>query len=217
MKKLFAWLCAAVMTAPCAAFAQANQFQQAPVVLDSVTPDQMTGFLQSIGFQTEYVDTGSKNSIHIKAISGGGTFFTSLRKCRSDGVEIRCALVQPYLYFSGQGITLSMLNNYMLTRSEVSIAGIGGNGVGILASKTYLDGGVTDRHFAARLAYFFKDVDTLTKAFQSGALASVSYGKAAAPLDGFEFAPGSENSVNAVGPNTPGFVNDEIRALLNGE
>ena len=143
-----------------------------------------------------------------------------MRQCNGPGISALCQLVEPFGYFNGSGVTLAQINEFNLTKANASLAGLIPDGRGLVASKIWLNQGVTAANFGFRVGLFFMDVDLMLNAINPGTLASVSYDGEAVSGGGlasvsYQKSDDIDWKVNSVGHNAPEFMNDSIRDLVD--
>ncbi|HXI85986.1 MAG TPA: hypothetical protein VNH64_00900 [Parvularculaceae bacterium] len=219
MNKLFSAVAGAILAgAPVAASAQNTQLSQSNPVIDSVSVSDMISVLNAIDFEAKMVEEAPNGAKIIEASSNGVTLYFALRECKGSGAEAPCVLVQPYIIFQGSGVTLEQINDFNLNHSAKSTAGLAPNGNVIVATKIFVNQGVTAAHFIFETALYFADIDNYVKAVKPGVIASVSYKPSVSGTAAFEGIAGTSADlrVNTAGPDAPSPLNDTVRAVIEG-
>ncbi len=222
MKSLAALVWAAVLGVT-GASAQNQQFSTSPAMMTSVSPAELIAILTEVEFNASY--KGESGGSHIIEVNEDGAFvYFSLEICEGAGLTARCGLLQPFGFFDATGVTFGQVNDFNLERSKISMAGLLGEGEGIIATKIYTGAGVSQDHLTMSMGLFFMDLDTIIAAIYPGAAAQVSYKPAAqtskisnigagaglAPVR----APEGDWAINSVGVNAPTFMTERLRQIV---
>ena len=200
------------------AYALNNPLPGSSAVIDKVSSNAVIAFLQGAGVAASYVGEEPSGDKTIVATAGTQTAYIILRNCDGSGPGAGCGLVQPFGRFNAQGVTFDQINNFNMNVGINSFAGLFPDGTGLVASKTYLNGGVTFEHAKFGIATLFADLDRLAASINPGVLARTSW-KKALPDQGLVMSlpslpDGSAPHVNAVGTGGPGLLTGEMRAVL---
>lgn len=222
------WI-AILLSAFCVAPASAqNQLQSGGGLITSYSPAELVALLQQTELNARYVE--ENDGVHYLEVNEDGAIvYFGLRDCAGAGQEARCNIIQPFGFFAGNGVTLAQLNAFNLDQAMVSVAGLNSDGSGVIGSKIFLQGGVSQTHVMLSLGLYFLDLDTIISAIRPGTLADVSFD--AAPdrngskisnsvrgvlYDGQQLSAADRVwQVNAVGANAPSFMNDVLRAYMD--
>jgi hypothetical protein len=209
-------LCAlgALAAAAGAASAQNNQLSAQSAVVQSVSANDMIAILQSAGLQAALVHEDGDGTKTIEAAAEGSTVYVALRACAGAGAAAPCALVQPFGFFNGQGVTLGQVNEFNINVSGISTAGLLNDNRGVMAMKMYLNGGVSAENLFYSLAVFFSDISRLLGAIKPGVVAQISYEPTAAAAGAGVDLPAGDYRVNATGAAAAGLMTPQIRAAL---
>ncbi len=124
--------------------------------------------------------------------------------------------------FNGAGVTLAQINDFNLNASRIAVAGLMPDGKGLLGSKIYLQGGLSENSLRFQIGLSLIDVTTILEGIKPGAIAQVSFKTsdargAAGDLSasfGLSFPDDLTLKVNPVGANAPAVMTDGIRSLL---
>lgn len=227
MKKLLI-ICLSFVAGASGALAQ-NQLSPAEnQIVTSVSPGELVLILQSGDLNARYMgEDGGSHTVEVN--QSGSVVYFALRDCAGIGQQARCALVQPFGFFDAAGVTLSQINDFNLNRSLFSYSALTNDSRGIVATKIYMQAGVSSQHLLFSLGLYFLDLDTLLSAIIPGSIAEISYdaadrkvgaasklsnAKAISDLSAF-VADRERFRTNRTGENAPSFLNDAFRAYLD--
>ena len=170
---VFVYICLALFLTQ-GAMAQNQMSANQASLISSVSPDELVNVLQSGQFNAQYLE--EDNGTHIVELNNNGAIvYFALRECTGAGAQARCGVLQPFGFFNASGVTFGQINEYNLNRSRFSYAGLMNDGRGVVATKVYLQAGVSELHLVFSLGLYFLDLDTLLTAIQPGAIAGVSF------------------------------------------
>jgi len=215
MKTVFAALAALFLAAP----AYAQNAMGGAGVITSISPNELLGDLVGLGIPAKYM--GADNGVHYIEISeDGAVVYIAFLDCTAGGPEARCGLVQPYGYFATDGVTVAHLNAFHVGGTTITFAMLMNDGSGMIASRIFLQGGVTESHILFQLSLYFDDVASWVEGISPGSVASVSFDGKAGPLAGQKFLAahkpdGEAWTVNQLGANAPRAAMDKIRNSLS--
>lgn len=218
---LFFRLTAAVLTAAftSGASAQNMQLTQRPPVIEAVTAQWVIDLLAQRQFVGVVVDqTPTHDTLEVTS-PGGGVFYIAIRACSGDAPK-RCSMLQNFALFDASGVTLSQINTMVRDNFAASYAFLNPEGVGVLANKVFLNGGVTEQNIVTEIGGYLYDLDNLGASIRNGQLATVNFEVRhdAAALGKTKidngFSLNGDYIVNPVGRNAPTFSTDELRALV---
>ncbi len=200
------------------AFAQNNPLPGSSAIIDRVSSNAVIAFLQGAGAGASFVGEEPNGDKTVVATAGTQTAYIILRNCDGSGPDARCGLVQPFGRFNAQGVTFDQINSFNLNVGINSFAGLFPDGTGLVANKTYLNGGVTFEHVKFGIATLFADLDRLAAAIKPSVIARVSW-ETTSPDAGLVMSlpslpDGSAPHVNAVGTAGQGLLTAEMRAVL---
>lgn len=218
MKKAICAL-AALAAAQGSALAQNTQLSAQGGVIDKISAAEMIKILQSVELSARLIDDAADGTKTIEASSGGDFAYVALRACEGAGAESGCEVVQPFGFFNAQGVTLEQLNNFNMNLSTIATAALLPDR-GIVATKFYLNGGVTKVNLTFELGLYFADIGRLLEAVKPGAIARISWkaedvAAANAGLDLPAFPAGESAHVNAVGVERDGLLTEAVQAVLH--
>lgn len=218
MRYLIGAIMAAAVVVNAPANAQNNPLPGSSAVIDKVSSNAVIAFLQGAGVGATFAGEEASGDKTVVVTSGTQTAYIILRNCDGSGPNAGCGLVQPFGRFNAQGVTFDQINNFNMNVGINSFAGLFPDGTGLVASKTYLNGGVTFEHVKFGIATLFADLDRMAAAINPGVIASVSWEKAS-PYQGLvmglpSLPDGSAPHVNAVGTGGLGLLTEEMRAVL---
>lgn len=213
------------------AAAQGNtQLAVAPRVFKSFSIADMQSMMEELGFTilamgaAQDPNSGELAAVMQVQVPSGGVFLATARNCGGANFS-GCDILQYSIFFNAMGLTLAQLNDFHLSAAGVSTGGLMADNVGVLGVKRYTGGGVTKEYLIYTLAIFFADLENFFTAISPGTIAEVNYGRAsaaetsaalheAAIAHGFALPAGAERVVNAVGVNTPKFLNEYLEGVL---
>lgn len=224
MLKLILTAFAALIVFASPAAAQSNQQLSGGQVMTTISTDEFIAFMAEGGIAAQETNRQPGAIVFQLSIPDhpeAGVLYTTLRNCDDTVAPSRCTLVQPFGFFSAVGVTFQQINDFNYGKSGFATAMLGNNNLGILASKSYFNGGITKLHFMTEMALFFKDVNTVVSAIKPGVGATVSYdiprrtanSRGAADL-GLELPKGVDFEVNSVGANAPSLLPQAMKQYL---
>jgi hypothetical protein len=202
------------------ASAQNTQLSASASVFETATTQWVSTLFNDMGFSTTVVHE-SEASDHLQVTaSSGAVFYVSIRSC-DDSAPKQCSMIQPYAFFNATGVTYSDINEMLRNNFVVSYAYLTPGDKGTVVSKIILSGGVAKGNVVQELARYFYDLDNLIDAISTGTKADVSF-EPMHELSGVGI-PKIDNSmterrdliVNAVGPNAPKFLTQDLKALID--
>lgn len=218
MRYLTGAILASIVVVSAPASAQNNPLPGSSAVIDKVSPNAVIAFLQGAGAGASFAGEEVSGDKTIVVTAGNQTAYIILRNCDGAGPGAGCGLVQPFGRFNAQGVTFDQINNFNMNVGINSFAGLFPDGTGLVASKTYLNGGVTFDHVKFGIATLFADLDRVAAAIKPGVIARVSW-ETTSPDAGLVMSlpslpDGSAPHVNAVGTAGQGLLTGEMRAVL---
>jgi len=219
MKTIFAAAAAVLLFAP--AQAQNSFGAGAGAVTATISPSELLGDLVDAGLPAKYM--GADNGVHYIEINEGEAYaYVAMLDCTTGDANARCGIVQPYGYFATDGVTVSHLNAFHVGGTTITFAMLMNDGGGMIATRIFLQGGVTRDHVLFMMSLYFDDVASWLEGVSPGAVASVSFDSA---KNGIGAAPsyiaakkpdGSAWSINRLGANAPKAGMEKIRNALTG-
>ena len=209
-----------ILCASAPAFAQNNQFIDGPKAVSAISTNEIIAILQSVQLNARMIDESADNTKTIEVSAGGDVVYIAMRSCAGAGAASPCQLVQPYGFFNGQGVTFDQINNFNMNVGAIATAALLPDSRGIMASKIYLVGGVTQNNIAFELGVYFMDISRLLQSVKPGLVAQISYRPEAltAATAGFEPPPlpeGEAPHVNFVGEAHGALATDAVRTLVS--
>jgi hypothetical protein len=202
------------------ALAQNLQLTPGGAVMQKISSNDLIVILQSAQLAARLIDDAADGTKTIEVSSGGDFVYMAMRGCEGAGGASPCELVQPYGFFNAQGVTLDQVNNFNMNVSGIATAALLPDR-GVMATKIYLNGGVTQSNLVYELSVYFSDITRLLQALKPGAIAQVSYSAEdlARPNAGIDLAsfPEAETPhINAIGSARDGLMTQAVRAVLEG-
>lgn len=183
--KLVSGLAASIAFSVCNAVAQpqtSNSLFAEPEVITSYSVNEMIALLATAGlearFAMEWPD--GDNDKAVETTIEGVTVYFNLRACASEGADAPCQIVQPTIYFEGDGVSLAQLNNYHLNKSRASVAGLEEDGDITFWSKIWLIDGITLENLKSMIGLFLADAEMLSQALYGGSVVAAEAGGAGA-------------------------------------
>lgn len=215
-------LVAAVLTVVIApgALAQNMQLNEQPPIIEAVTTQWVIDLLAQRQFTSVVIEeTATHDTLEVRS-PGGGVFYMAIRACEGAAPK-RCSMLQTFGMFDASGVTLNHINSMVRDNFAVSYAFLNPEGVGVIASKVFFSGGVTENNVVTELGGYLYDLDNLVTSIKAGQLATVNFeahheasGIRKAKIDNGA-GPDGDYVVNPVGRNAPKFLTDELRALVD--
>lgn len=211
---------AAAGAATTGASAQNTQLSQAQAVIRSATAQWAIDLFSEHGLSAVLIEQTSEHDTLQVTSSTGGVFYVALRACEGTAPK-RCEMLQTFALFDGAGVTLNQINTMVRDNFVLSYAFLKANGDGVIASKIFLTGGVTEDNVLTELAGYFHDLDKMIASIQSGTLAEVRFRSTDRRSGAFPSkilnvaGQEAELTVNAVGSGAPKFLPDDMKALID--
>jgi hypothetical protein len=160
---IHAWLTALAMTAGCvpAVSAEAQERpggRQPTVLLEAVTPEQMTDFLNQAGYRSAVQGSGQNRRISAEFFPPAvGT--VSFSNCGNAGCSLICFA---YDFGTDTGVRVDWANSWNVEKPFVSAA-LENDGRVIMRMWVHLFGGVTPGHLKAMAARFVDTVNSVSE------------------------------------------------------
>ncbi|NWG91286.1 MAG: hypothetical protein HXY21_02100 [Parvularculaceae bacterium] len=210
----------ALAAAQGSALAQNMQLTPAGAVIQKISSNDLITILQSAQLGARLIDDAADGTKTIEVSSGGDFVYMAMRGCEGAGGASPCELVQPYGFFNAQGVTLDQVNNFNMNVSGIATAALLPDR-GVMATKIYLNGGVTPSNLIYELSVYFSDITRLLEALKPGAIAQVSYtaddlGRPNAGVELGSFNGPETPHVNAIGGARAGLMTEAVKAVLVG-
>ena len=120
-------------------------------------------------------------------------------------------MLQPYGFFSANGVTLNQLNDFNAKSAARATVMFLDNGAGLVGAKIYTPGGAGTDNLKLQMRLFFHDIDALVTSLKSGGLAQIRYTPPgdrladAAMRAGFEIS-ADRISINEIGQERTDFA-----------
>jgi hypothetical protein len=202
------------------ALGQNLQLTPGGAVMQKISSNDLIAILQSAQLGARLIDDAADGTKTIEVSSGGDFVYMAMRDCEGAGGASPCELVQPYGFFNAQGVTLDQVNNFNMNVSGIATAALLPDR-GVMATKIYLNGGVTQSNLIYELSVYFSDITRLLQALKPGAIAQVSYSAEdlARPTAGIDlpaFLEPETPHINAIGGMRDGLMTQAVRAVLEG-
>lgn len=209
----------ALAAAQGSALAQNLQLTPQGGVIQKISSNDMISILQSVQLGARLIDDAADGTKTIEATAGGDTVYIAMRGCDGAGGASLCELVQPYGFFNAQGVTYDQINSFNMNVSGIATAALLPDR-GVMATKIYLSGGVTQANLIYELGVYFSDISRLIQSVTPGVVAKVSYSAAdlAKPNAGVKlpkFPAGEAPHINALGGDADGLMTEAVRAVLD--
>ncbi|MHA7870981.1 MAG: YbjN domain-containing protein [Hyphococcus sp.] len=188
-------------------------------VFERITSDRVVNLLASNGYSANVVGQTETSDYVEVTTAGGGVFYLSVRAC-DESVPRQCSMVQPFMRFNADGVTFAQINQLLGEKFVVSYVILEPENKGVIMSKIVLSGGVTDGNILAEIARYIYDVDNFLDAIDPGVIAQINFTgtHALAGVDmplAADLPENFEIFVNAVGPNAPDFLNEQIKVYVD--
>lgn len=174
-------------------------------VIGSVSGNEVIAMMRSLSAPTSLTaETASGKEKTLEARAGDGMVYIFLSDCNGTGAYAQCSTVQPTVYFTGAGVTLSQLNEFNMAGGREAVAGLLPDGRGIVLMRRDLTGGVTASHLRQAIEAFLGDAQTLLTSIDPTGASTVRIPAAAITPGSVGIAAGNVQT-NGVGANAPTF------------